>query len=83
MIKRIIYGQNFWEILERIIGKISSIIGAGPLVAWSISEGRVDQKQDNKLCAALYSLQAFLARYIISHCKYHLLKAYKLITIAS
>ena len=22
-------GQNFWEILERIIGKISSIIGAG------------------------------------------------------
>ena len=23
------YGQNFWEILERIIGKISSIIGAG------------------------------------------------------
>ena len=28
-IKRIINGQNFWEILERIIGKISSIIGAG------------------------------------------------------
>ena len=24
-------GQNFWEILERIIGKISSIIGAGLL----------------------------------------------------
>ena len=22
-------GQNFWEILERITGKISSIIGAG------------------------------------------------------
>ena len=22
-------GQNFWEILERTIGKISSIIGAG------------------------------------------------------
>ena len=22
-------GQNFWEILERIIGKISSIIGVG------------------------------------------------------
>ena len=22
-------GQNFWEILERIIGKISSITGAG------------------------------------------------------
>ena len=22
-------GQNFWEILERIIGKISSIIGTG------------------------------------------------------
>ena len=22
-------GQNFWEILERIMGKISSIIGAG------------------------------------------------------
>ena len=22
-------GQNFWEILERLIGKISSIIGAG------------------------------------------------------
>ena len=22
-------GQNFWEVLERIIGKISSIIGAG------------------------------------------------------
>ena len=22
-------GQNFWEILERMIGKISSIIGAG------------------------------------------------------
>ena len=22
-------GQNFWEILERIIGKISSILGAG------------------------------------------------------
>ena len=22
-------GQNFWEILERIIGEISSIIGAG------------------------------------------------------
>ena len=22
-------GQDFWEILERIIGKISSIIGAG------------------------------------------------------
>ena len=22
-------GQNFWEILERIIGKFSSIIGAG------------------------------------------------------
>ena len=22
-------GQNFWEILERIIGKIASIIGAG------------------------------------------------------
>ena len=32
-------GQNFWEILERIIGKISSIIGAGLkkiLVALSI-----------------------------------------------
>ena len=28
-------GQNFWEILERIIGKISSIIGAGLLlVGW-------------------------------------------------
>ena len=25
-------GQNFWEILERIIGKISSIIGAGLLM---------------------------------------------------
>ena len=24
-------GQNLWEILERIIGKISSIIGAGLL----------------------------------------------------
>ena len=24
-------GQNFWEILKRIIGKISSIIGAGLL----------------------------------------------------
>ena len=22
-------GQNFWEILERVIGKISSVIGAG------------------------------------------------------
>ena len=26
-------GQNFWEILERIIGKISSIIGAGLVLA--------------------------------------------------
>ena len=26
-------GQNFWEILERIIGKILSIIGAG-LIVW-------------------------------------------------
>ena len=25
-------GQNFWEILERIIGKISSIIGAGLII---------------------------------------------------
>ena len=25
-------GQKFWEILERIMGKISSIIGAGLLV---------------------------------------------------
>ena len=25
-------GQSFWEILERIIGKISSIIGAGLVV---------------------------------------------------
>ena len=32
-------GQNFWEILERIIGKISSIIGSGLIyviyVAWA------------------------------------------------
>ena len=28
-------GQDFWEILERIIGKISSIIGAG-LLSFSI-----------------------------------------------
>ena len=28
-------GQNFWEILERIIGKISSIIGAG--LGWTYS----------------------------------------------
>ena len=27
-------GQNFWEILERIIGKISSIIGAGLIIEW-------------------------------------------------
>ena len=28
-------GQNFWEILERIIGKISSIIGTGlASLAW-------------------------------------------------
>ena len=26
-------GQNFWEILERIIGKISSIIGAGLILS--------------------------------------------------
>ena len=26
-------GQNFWEILERIIGKILSIIGAGLFIA--------------------------------------------------
>ena len=25
-------GQNFWEILERIIGKIASIIGSGLLI---------------------------------------------------
>ena len=25
-------GQNFWEILERIISKISSIIGAGLII---------------------------------------------------
>ena len=34
MIKRIM-GKDFWEILERIIGKISSIIGAG-LIAIAI-----------------------------------------------
>ena len=28
-------GQIFWEILERIIGKISSIIGAGLLLGIS------------------------------------------------
>ena len=27
-------GQNFWEILERIIGKILSIIGAGLLCSY-------------------------------------------------
>ena len=27
-------GQNFWEILERIIGKISSIIGAGLIILY-------------------------------------------------
>ena len=30
-------GQNFWEILKRIIGKISSIIGAGLFM--SLTEG--------------------------------------------
>ena len=29
-------GQNFWEILERIIGKISRIIGAALNVSWMI-----------------------------------------------
>ena len=29
-------GQNIWEILERIIGKISSIIGAGLFIYKSI-----------------------------------------------
>ena len=32
-------GQNFWEILERIIGKISSIIGAGLVFAKSHENG--------------------------------------------
>ena len=27
-------GQDFWEILERIVGKISSIIGAGLAIKW-------------------------------------------------
>ena len=33
-------GQDFWEILERIIGKISSIIGAGLLVMLVTSQNR-------------------------------------------
>ena len=31
-------GQNFWEILERIIGKISSIIGTGLKYIATVSE---------------------------------------------
>ena len=31
-------GQNFWEILERIIGKISSTIGAGLLLSDSCGD---------------------------------------------
>ena len=33
-------GQDFWEILERIIGKISSIIGAG-LTAFNLLYNQV------------------------------------------
>ena len=32
-------GQNFWEILERIIGKISSIIGTGLMIKHHFSNG--------------------------------------------
>ena len=34
-------GQNFWEILERIIGKISSIVGAGLMHKKSVLSFRV------------------------------------------
>ena len=34
-------GQNFWEILERIIGKISSIIGAGLATSLFLLAGNV------------------------------------------
>ena len=45
-------GQNFWEILERIIGKISSIIGAGLILAEMVRY-RCDRRTDS--FSALYS----------------------------
>ena len=36
-------GQNFWEILEKIIGKIASIIGAGLLVITQVQGEAEDE----------------------------------------
>ena len=38
-------GQNFWEILERIIGEISSIIGAG--LHSGLAVYTIDMSQDD------------------------------------
>ena len=38
-------GQNFWEVLERIIGKISSIIGAGLSTMYSFYLLRYDRQK--------------------------------------
>ena len=40
-------GQNFWEILERIIGKISSIIGAGLQQLSQMMTFRMSLKQEH------------------------------------
>ena len=56
-------GQNFWEILERIIGKILSIIGAGlSIKRYSIGHGNALQLSIMLFCASLPAVRLGSAR---------------------
>ena len=58
-------GQNFWEILERIIGKISSIIGAGLVLPYTTTYAMSTHKFTHLevLCGTgLVSLNRFMTQ---------------------
>ena len=58
-------GQNFWEILERIIGKILSIIGAGLLVVQQHRQKAVCKSRPGHLWSSTWSFSMVL------ECSFH------------